>query len=271
MRASTILVIIILLVSTFFITSCGKKPECVTNNDCATGNPCMSAKCTAGVCVKKMFDNCCGNMKCESMEDKCICDKDCGKCEGAYKYNISSRFSTKPTVVTTVYISQFCENEKCISGVPPDKITTVKLINDIVLGGAFKAELLTTINNPYVLDNSVVNIRLLLKDRDPNLVGNVTVSRIQILEGSEVLAEKVVDRKLAKISESWTDELEMVSSQTALEESKSIDIKFDYDYTIMVKVGTNATTKQPIMEPSHIIASMKNRLADKIMFVKLPE
>ncbi len=271
MRASTILVIIILLVSTFLITSCGKKPECVTNNDCATGNPCMSAKCTDGICVKKMFDNCCGNSKCESMENSCTCENDCGKCEGAYKYNISSRYTTKPTVVTTVYISQFCENEKCITGVPPDKITTVKLLNDIVLTGAFKAELLTTINNPYVLDNSVVNIRVLLKDRDPALVGNVTFSRIQILEGSEVLAEKVVDKRLGNIGESWTEELSMVSSQTALEESKSIDIKFDYAYTVMVKSGTDPASKEPIMKPSHIIASIKNRLADKIMIVKLPE
>jgi hypothetical protein len=270
MRARTALVVIILLVSIFLITSCGKKPECKTNDDCATGNPCMTAKCTDGVCVKRVFDGCCGNSKCESMENSCTCDKDCGKCEGFYKYNLTNRFG-KEVTFTTTYVSKFCENEKCTTGVAPDKITTVKLINDILLQDAFKAELMTTITNPYVLDDANVKIRVLLKDRDSDLVGNITFSRIQILEGSEVLAEKIVTKKLINISQSWTEELELVSSQTAIEEGKNIDVKFDYDYTILIRTGTNPETKAPIMTPSHVIASIKNRLADKITIIKLPE
>ena len=270
MRARTILVIIIFLVSIFLITSCGKKPECKINSDCATGNPCVTAKCTEGSCVKRMLDACCGNSKCETDENSCTCDKDCGKCGGMYKYNITNVFG-KQTTVMIKYISLFCENDRCTKGVLPDKINTIKLVNDISESGAFKAELLTTINNPYVISEANVNIRLLLKDRDLDLVGNVTFTRIQILEGSEVLAEKIVTKQLAKIGDIWTEELILVSSQSSFEESKNIDIKLDYKYTVLERNGTDLETRQPTYTPAHKISSVKLRLAEKIIVIKIPE
>ena len=268
MRARTILVIIIFLVSIFFITSCGKKPECITNSDCATGNPCITAKCTEGACVKRVLDGCCGNSKCESDENSCTCDKDCGKCEGKYKYNVS--YFGKQKAIETALITQYCENDKCVKGVLPDKINSIKLVNDVLQAGAFKVELLTTLNNPFIIGKDTVSIRMFLKDRDPFLVNNITFTRIQVLEGSEVLGEKMINKQLARVGEIWTDELELVSAQSVPEESKSIDIKLDYGFTVLEKVGREPKTLEYIYNRTSRLSTTKGRLAEKIMVIKLP-
>lgn len=269
MRASTILLIIILLVSAFFIASCGEKPECKTNADCVTGNPCITAKCTEGACVKKVLDACCGNSKCELGENKCTCDKDCGKCEGNYKYNVTY-FGREKTVETN-FISQYCENDRCITGVLPDQINSIKLVNDVLQIGAFKAELLTTLNNPFIVGKDSVSIRMFLKDRDAMLVNNITFTRIQILEGSEVLGEKMINKQLAKFGDIWTEELELVSAQSVPEESKPIDVKLDYGFTVLERTGRDPRTLEYIYNRSSKISSIKSRLAEKIMIIKLPE
>jgi hypothetical protein len=272
MRARTILVIIILLVSIFLITSCGKKPDCETNSDCATGNPCITAKCTEGACVTKVLDGCCGNTKCETDENSCTCDKDCGKCEGKYKYNITVLGRQK--VIETNFISQYCENDKCVRGVLPDKINEIMLTNDLMESGAFKAELLSKINNPFLVGSDIFNIRLLLKDnvfKDSWLEGNATFTRVQVLDGSEVLGEKMINKKLAKIGDIWTEELAIVSAQSAFEESKTLDVKLDYEYNIMQRTGRDIKTGEDIYEKFHKTSSTKLRLAEKIMFIRLPE
>jgi hypothetical protein len=268
MRARTILVIIILLVSVFFITSCGKKAECEINSDCATGNPCITAKCTEGVCDKKVLDGCCGNAKCELGETSCTCDKDCGKCEGKYKYNITQYGRQKS--METSFITRYCENDRCVKGVLPDKINTIRLSNDLFESGVFKAELLTTLNNPFIVGKDNVNVRLFLKDII-SLDGNVTFTRIQVLEGAEVLGEKMINKKLAKISDIWTEELALVSAQNVPEEGKMLDIKMDYDYDMLVKAGKDLKTGIYNYTSIHKISTMKLRLAEKIMFIKLPE
>lgn len=272
MRASTILVIIILLASIFLIASCSEKPECLTNDECTASNSCTSAKCVEGTCVQRVFDGCCGNNKCESMENSCTCEKDCGKCEGLFKYNVSNIYGRNSEVATR-YITLYCENEICVKGVLPENINIIKLSNDIMEGNAFKAEILTTINNPYILNQgNKVNVRLLLKERDPDLVGNVTFTRVQILSGSEVLAEKIISKKLNKMGDTWMEELELESSQGSFEELKGIDVRLDYGFILRQRTGTNRETGEPIYgSVENIISSPKNRLAERIMVIKIPE
>lgn len=270
MRARTILVIIMLLATVFFITSCGKEPECEANADCATGNPCFAGKCLEGTCTRTPISGCCGNNQCETGENKCTCDKDCGKCEGIYKYNTTTNYG-RQVVVTTKYLSLFCENDRCKTGILPDRINSIQLINDIIETGGFKAELLSTINDPFIVGTDTLSIRLLLKDKYPLLVSNVSFSRIQVLEGSEVLGEKMITRQLGKIGDMWTEQIKLVSSQVSVEEAKSIDIKLDYSYTVLERNGTDPKTRQATYTRAGRISSMKSRLAEKITFVVIPE
>jgi len=231
MKLYNILLVLVLVISAFSIAGCGEEPECESSSDCTTGNPCIMGRCNEdGKCVKTIKPDCCGNAKCDEDvgENKCVCPKDCGECEGMVKYNVSSLRGLKE--VDSKYARYLCVNDQCKIGVDEEDISTFRLTGTIDVRNRFEIETLTTINSPFDVTKEKVGVRLTLKDTDSSLVGGVTFTGIQVLSKNELMSEKSINQKLSNIGDSFTEELVLISSQTKVEQIKDIDIKYEYTY-----------------------------------------
>lgn len=256
MKFKSILLMILLLVSVFLITSCGKKAECDSSSDCATGNPCIIGRCKEGQCVNTIKPDCCGNAKCEpgSGENKCTCSLDCGRCEGKVKYNVTTFRGLKEKEAN--YAQYTCINNICTIGVDASDISVLRLTNDVDERGGFKAEVLTTLNSPFDLSKDNATVRVQLKDVDPDVLSAITFTSIQVLSGSELMGEKLVSNKLNQVGDIFTESLNLVSSQSIVEEEKRIDIKLDFTYTVDER-------GEEVIERD----DSKSRLSEEIIFV----
>ncbi|MBN2053249.1 hypothetical protein JW756_07125 [Candidatus Woesearchaeota archaeon] len=250
------LVIIIVIASVLLIAGCSKA-ECKKNSDCTAVNKCFTARCgDDGKCSQTPKSDCCGNAKCEedSGETKCTCSQDCGKCSGHVKYTVTTTRGSKS--VNATYAVYKCEDTTCLVGVDDDQINELKLTNNVDERSGFKAEVLTTLNNPFDTRTATASVRVLLTDINLNVMGAITFTRIQILEGSELLGENIISQSLGSVGESFTEELSLTSSQSLVEESKTLDVKVDYEY--IYNDGRGDVIKRNYA---------KNRLTEKVIFV----
>jgi hypothetical protein len=256
MKLQNLLVIIIIIASVFLLIGCGKKPECQVTSDCNTGNDCIIGKCVNEKCVQTPRANCCGNHQCEadSGENKCTCGADCGRCEGKATYNASTSRGIK--VLNATHAVYMCVNKQCIVGVPPEKVNTLSLINSLEVSAVFKAETLTTINNPFDTSKDKASVRVTLKDLGSQVQGGVTIRGIQILDGSNLMGEAILSQKLSNVGDTFTQELSLKSAQSIVEEEKSIDLKIDFEYVIPER-------GQPVTKRG----SLKPKLAQKVFFI----
>jgi len=257
MRVWNLLLIIIFLTSLLFIAGCGEKPECESSTECATGNPCIVGRCVDGACKNNIQVNCCGNAMCEPDygENKCLCPADCGKCEGKAKYNVSTYRGLQEKEAN--YAKHLCENNVCIVGVSASDVNILKLANEVNVRRGFKAEVLTTLNNPYDISKGTALVRVQLRDIDPDVTGGIKITSLQILSDSELMGEKIISKKLNKVGDMFTEELTLTSSQGHVEEEKRVDVKVDYEYVRDERDG-----------PVTYRDDSKNRLSEKVIFVK---
>ena len=251
-----ILLIILILVSVFFIAGCSKKGQCESSSECVTGNPCIIGRCKDGLCVNTINSDCCGNGKCEpsSGESKCTCSLDCGKCEGKVKYNVTTYRGLKEKDAN--YAQYLCINNVCGVGVDVSDISVLRLTNEVDVRGGFKAEVLTTLDNPFDISKDNATIRVQLKDLDLDVVSGITFTSIQVLSGSELMGEKLISNKMTQVGDIFTESLKLVSSQSIVEEEKKIDIKLDFTYVINER-GEEVTERD----------DSKSRLSESIIFV----
>jgi hypothetical protein len=161
-----------------------------------------------------------------------------------------------PKLVNATYAINKCVDNKCIVGVDDDNVGVLKLTSNINELGGFKAEVLTTLNNPFDTRTAKASIRVMLTDMNTNVKGSITFTRIQILDGSELLGESLINQRLSGVGDSFTEELGLTSAQSIVEESKSLDVKVDYDY--IVDTGRGDITKRNYA---------KNRLTEKVVLV----
>jgi hypothetical protein len=256
MKLQSLLIVLMLVISVFLLASCKEKAECQTTSECNTDNKCIIGKCVNEKCVETPRANCCGNHKCEadSGENKCICSDDCGRCEGKATYNASTSRGIK--ILNATYAVYMCVNKQCIVGVPPEKVNTLSLINSLEVSAVFKAETLTTINNPFDTSKDKASVRVTLKDLGSQVQGGVTIKGIQILDGSNLMGEAILDQKLSNVGDTYTQELSLKSAQSIVEEEKSIDLKIDFEYVIPER-------GQPVTKRG----SLKPKLAQKVFFI----
>jgi hypothetical protein len=111
-------------------------------------------------------------------------------------------------------------------------------------------------NYPFDTRKDVASVRIYLKDLDTDVIGGVVIKRIQILDGSEVMGEELLNQELAKVDDSFTQNVPLKSSQILVEESKTIDVVTDYEYVVTER-GAFVTRRN----------YAKNRLAEKILFI----
>jgi hypothetical protein len=76
-------IIILLIIGLVLLVSC-KKKVCEKDIDCKA-KPHFTVACVDYNCSYYPKPNECGNLKCETGENRCTCPDDCGPCEGPYK------------------------------------------------------------------------------------------------------------------------------------------------------------------------------------------
>jgi hypothetical protein len=260
MRAANTLLILVLIasiLSIIFLAGC-QKAQCSVNNDCRlASNKCDISRCVKARCVLEVGPNCCGNGECEasSGENKCSCPVDCGKCSGKVKYDVIG--SRGPKQVNASYAIYYCEDSECKIGVDNSVVTQLSLMptNNIDEAGAFTAETLTIMNNPFIIGNDKVTVRIRLTDLNPAVTSmGIIFTNIQIVSGSELMGERVIVKKMITVGQLLEETFSLNSSQSLVEEDKTIYIKVDYEYTLQGKAA-------PIRN------SYKAKLADKVWFI----
>jgi len=248
--------IIILFSFSFLLLGCSKK-ECEKSSDCTAPNKCFTARCVEGSCVPNPKDDCCGNRKCEADagENKCFCPDDCGKCGGKVKYNVTT--SRGPKSMEAKYAQYLCdESKQCVIAAAEADINILKLSNTIDETSTFKAEVLSTLNQPYNTATDSVEIRLRLTDLNEKVLSGVKFTSLQILSGSSLLGEKMISNNLAVSGELFTESLVLSSPQKLIEEEQTLDVKIDYEYNILDR-GSEVTKR----------SSKKARLSTKITVI----
>ncbi|MBU1199627.1 MAG: hypothetical protein KKF46_03130 [Nanoarchaeota archaeon] len=257
MKTRNIIISIILILIFLFsilLTSCDEESECQMNSDCYTTKTCRIGKCVNEMCQFDYKDDCCGNNKCETGENKCTCSDDCGACEGKITYN-STTSTGRVKIVEANYARNACVSDKCSVVVDAADKTSLKLSNEMDIRSAFKIEILTTVNNPFDIRSDKANVRITLKDIDTD-VGGVNINNIQILSGAEQMGEKIIAKKLNSFGDVFTEELSLTSAQSLIETTKKITIKIGYDYVLQQR------DQQVVMRDDSDFS-----LSEKIVFV----
>ncbi len=252
-----ILIIIILLFGLLAVSGCSEKAECEKSSECATSNPCVIGRCVDGQCVNTIKDNCCGNARCEkdAGENKCTCSDDCGECAGKARFNISTYRGQEEQ--ESEYAVYMCRNDECILGVPESDVNLLRLTSDVEERNAFKIEILASLNNPFDLSSDELSLRLQLKDMDPDVVGAITITSLQVLSDDELMGEQLMKRALDKVGDMFTQDMNLSSAQSALEKERKIEVKLDYEYVIDYR-GEQTVERD----------SATRGLSEEIMFVK---
>ncbi len=258
-RTLVIIVSIFLIIIILLLSGCGNKSECEVNRDCSVSNKCFIGKCFDGKCSTIKQPDCCGNHVCEADagENKCTCEKDCGDCSGAIKYNYTN-IRGRTTVKETVYAVNICRDDVCVIGANKNSQNELSLASEIDQRGSFKAELLTTINQPFDIAVDDIILRMTLINKDSNVVGNININRIQILSGNQVMKEKIVSEELSELYDSFTISFEnLKTGQEAIEEEQDITVKIDFIYVKLVR-----------NEEQLISDSISKKLSEDIMIIK---
>jgi hypothetical protein len=248
-----------LMGSIFFLSGCGEKAECESSSDCVMkGNPCVQGRCSDGKCVRTFKDDCCGNSKCEADggENKCSCPSDCGNCTGKIKYNVTASGRTK--TYETVYARYLCINKACAIGVDPEQVVENNFRTPFEIRNAFNIELVSTINTPFDASRDNFKFRFTLNTKASNLVGAITITRLQVMSGTELMGEKLgINQALTNLDESFTEEMGITSAQSLNEATKRVDLVIGYRYSYTDTKGALQTAN----------SEYKTTLADKLVII----
>ncbi len=236
-KKTLLLFFVLLLVVSLFLSACSKHPpkECETAAQCMAVDNCHTATCSSqGKCVQVPKKDCCGNGVCEEKagENPCSCNKDCkfdktesGLCEGVIKLENPYK---KGVFYDAAYTEYFCENDECVAGVPPDKIKNKQLLNDIK--GNFYFEIVTTIPEPFVVNEGLIKFRVTLRDFNNYKVrGPVHFTDLQVLSGSELIAEKQIDETLSSLDDFFETQITLNPVLNSVEESRNINVRISYE------------------------------------------
>lgn len=254
--AVALVLLIVIFSSSLLMIGCSNK-ECDKSSDCPAQGKCFTPRCVDGMCKAIAKDDCCGNRKCESDagENKCICPDDCGKCSGKVSYNVTTSRGYK--TLEAKYAQYLCdESKQCVIAAAEADINVLKLTNTIDESSIFKAEILSTLNQPYNTATDSIELRVRLTDITDKPLSGIRFTSLQVLSGSSLLGEKMISRTLEEVGGSFTETLVLISSQKLVEEEQAIDIKLYYEYDMLDR--GSQVTKRP---------SKTARLTTKIMII----
>ncbi len=226
--------------------------ECKLSSDCDSKIPdkfssysddCLDIKCTDNTCKFTPEPDCCGNKDCErdKGETECSCEKDCGKCSGKGEMKIGSR------TYDTEYLEYQCKDNDCVLGIDDSLIRNIDLTYDKEFS-YFKIAIITSIDQPFNIDNSKFKVKIQLEDTDEDLVLPVTITSLKLIERDLLIGEKELDGTLKNIGDYFTESIPVnEGSMQNVEEEKRVSLVIDYTYIIKEKTGRDSEG-EPIYE-----------------------
>ncbi len=246
--------------------------ECKTSLDCSNyvrenygsySKSCLDIGCIKNKCSVDVENNCCGNDDCEKSESECSCPADCGKCSGNAKVQSGSK------KVDAEYLEYNCEDNKCILTFDKSIVRTLDLYDDKSFS-YFKWGIMTSIDQPFDIDNSKFKISIELKDTDEKLVLPVVITRLKLIDRVEkglIVGQKDTEVTLPIIGDSVTEIIPIrEDSLKDIEDEKKLELVVEYTYKIKEKVGSNSEG-EPIYEEKIERKTYSQTYNSKIFFL----
>jgi len=227
----------ILTIAVLVISGCtsSSKTQCKLDSDCAS-KTCYSSSCSEGKCSYAAKENCCGDKKKDATENnkpgnECTCPQDYGACEKTVRIGEGSK------AYDAKYLQQYCSGERCILGVPQEKIRPITLIDDRDFK-TFKLESTTTYNDPFDISEDGIAFRFTVTDDSQDIRFPIKLTKILLTDGDVVLGEKQADLFLDGVGDAETTSVPLSYVPKEKEEQHGLTFKISYEYNKRVKVKT---------------------------------
>lgn len=129
-------------------------------------------------CVHDSIPNVCGNGACDSNENKCTCARDCGSCSGGGSFTESS-----------------CKGGQCVASVRSSVIVAPSNVFETRDLGPAELAMNYRFSSPFDVtkDSFFIDVKQYRIDAG---VSKVTIQNIRLLEGSQVVAESLVNKEV---------------------------------------------------------------------------
>lgn len=173
-------------------------------SSCDDGNPGTRDYCSAQTgyfCRHDPIAGVCGNYICDSNENKCTCPADCGPCSGS----------------VGTHVELTCKSNACVGRLKPGAVINPNTILDERRIGNVDLTVKYQFNDPFntASDKFVIDF-----DAD----GPFTIDTVRVMERSQILAEKSVNKPAGKV------EISVPSLPTPEEEhTVSVDVWYSGD------------------------------------------
>ena len=218
--------------------------DCDAVRDCNDNNPAttdLCAKSGTKLCNHQPISGRCGNYVCEANENKCLCAPDCGSCEG----------EAAPHIVYT------CAGYQCVTASKTRQNTTLTDEKDF---RDFKLLLETDVTIPFHVRKDAFTITLEMSKKEATLVSPVTITKIELLSGDELLgkADLYQDNTLNTIRQKINVSIPVSFMMQGMEEEKQVTMRLHIDYT------TQVPEREPVYNTD---VTYDSRYAIKIPFV----
>ena len=246
--------------------------ECKTSLDChdyvrenygSYSKSCLDIDCIKNKCSVDVENNCCGNDDCEKAESKCSCPADCGKCSGKAKVQLGSK------KVDAEYLEYDCEDNKCMLTLDKSVVRTIDLYDDKTFS-YFKWDVMTSIDQPFDIDNSKFKVSIELKDTDEELILPVVITRLKLVDRVErglIVGQRDTEGTLIEIGDSVTEIIPIKpDSLKDIEDEKKLELVIEYTYKIKERAGSDSEG-EPIYEEKIERKTYSHTYDSKIFFV----
>jgi hypothetical protein len=200
-------------------------PTCPAS--CDDGNPATDDVCSAATdyfCEHKPKAGVCGNGVCDSGEDKCTCEQDCGPCTGEASKSLSYECSDANKCVTILKPSV---TQEPVSIFDDRNLNIFHLQNTYAFNNPFNANA-----DKFKVDFSLFNIGPAYKD--------VKISSVKVMELDKEVASAEADRAFSAVGDAFSVEMG-IDSFAGMEEEKTLSLKVWYEYSLIV--GNESTQK----------------------------
>ncbi|MFH1317116.1 MAG: hypothetical protein ABII01_06355 [Candidatus Woesearchaeota archaeon] len=191
-----------------------KKKACPAS--CDDGNECTDDLCgadTSYYCNYRVKPGkCCGNYACESGENQCNCQTDCGTCS--------------ETIGN--YMEKECVSNQCVSFIKRDvEIKPTTKLQEIQ--GVYNIQSKLSFNEPFDIgsDQFIINFELVSKGSE---LGNLDCTKIQAIQGNDLLGERTIDERLNNAGDEFRVILSLDFTQLEVEKIMSPNIKVFCNY-----------------------------------------
>lgn len=163
-------------------------------------------------CVHRPISGVCGNFVCESNENKCICEFDCGSCSGA----------------AGNYMTYACVNDVCVSQLRPSFAQEKKSVFDDRDLSYFHLQNNFEFYDPFKVNDDVISLAFSLYDKNED-VSQIRIKDIRLFDGSVEVSHVSADLALSNVGDSASVNVG-IPEISGVEEGKSLNLAVWYEF-----------------------------------------